>query len=82
MPIIINRRCDEPMRRSKERCITPAYRKWKCSEDCRNCICCIQMDENGNEEKLKKKEQIEMLTKELEKSKKTTADLPSFFYAS
>lgn len=48
-PTIIQRRCDEPMRRSKERCITPAYRKWKCTEDCRNCICCIQMDEQGNE---------------------------------
>lgn len=49
-PTIISRRCDEAMRRSKERCITPAYHKWKCTEDCRNCICCITMDDQGNEQ--------------------------------
>lgn len=46
---IVSRRCDEPMRRSKEKCITPFYRPWRCTEDCRNCFCCIQMDENGTE---------------------------------
>ena len=47
--MIINRRCDEPMRRSKEKCNTPYHKRWKCNEDCKNCICCIQMDEQGNE---------------------------------
>ena len=46
---IVNRRCDEPMRRSKEKCITRLYKPWRCNEDCSNCFCCIQMDENGNE---------------------------------
>jgi len=27
-----------------------AYHKWKCTEDCRNCICCITMDDQGNEQ--------------------------------
>lgn len=49
MPVIVSRRCDEPMRRSKEKCYTPRLRKWRCTEDCRNCICCIQKDENGTE---------------------------------
>ena len=46
---IVKRRCDVPMRRSKEKCITPRLRPWRCPEDCKNCICCIWMDENGNE---------------------------------
>ena len=43
--IIIKRRCDVPMKRSKER-----TRRWKCNKDCRNCFCCIEMDNNGDEE--------------------------------
>lgn len=46
---VIKRRCDEPMRRSKERCNTPFNTRWKCTGDCKNCVCCIWMDENGNE---------------------------------
>lgn len=49
VPVITNRRCDEPMRRSKERCVTPARRPWRCTEDCKNCFCCIYKDELGNE---------------------------------
>lgn len=46
---IISRRCDIPMRRSKERCQTSMRRPWRCTGDCKNCFCCIQMDELGNE---------------------------------
>lgn len=46
-------RCDEPMRRSKERCQTrmgdgKVY-PWQCSGECTTCFCCIVMDEQGNE---------------------------------
>ena len=47
--IAISRRCDEPMRRSKERCNTPFHTRWKCTGNCAGCICCIEKDENGNE---------------------------------
>lgn len=49
-PTVVQRRCDEPMRRSKEKCVTPARRPWRCKSDCKNCICCIWMDENGTEQ--------------------------------
>lgn len=49
IPTIIRRRCDKSMRRSKEKCTTPGRYPWRCTEDCRNCFCCIYMDENGNE---------------------------------
>lgn len=42
---IIKRRCDKPMKRSKER-----TRRWKCNKDCRNCFCCIEMDTSFDEE--------------------------------
>lgn len=47
-------RCDKAMRRSKERCYQPMIfsserRKWKCTEDCRNCICAIVREDNGIE---------------------------------
>ena len=42
---IIKRRCDIPMKRSKER-----TRCWKCNKDCRNCFCCIEMDNGEYEE--------------------------------
>lgn len=44
--IVVHRRCDEPMRRSKEK---PGSR-WKCKGKCKECLCCIEMDFNGNEE--------------------------------
>lgn len=47
--IITRHRCDIPMRRSKERCWTPFDKRWRCTGDCTNCLCCIYMDENGNE---------------------------------
>ena len=46
---IISRRCDKPMRKSKERCNTPYYTRWKCKAKCDECICCIEKDENGME---------------------------------
>ena len=42
---IINRRCDEPMRRSKEK-----THRWKCTGKCKTCICGITIDQEGNEE--------------------------------
>lgn len=47
--LIKSRRCDKAMRRSKERCNTPYYTRWKCKGECRTCICCIVKDENGDE---------------------------------
>lgn len=47
MKLIKHRRCDEPMKRSKDN----AYRhNWHCTGQCKTCICCIVMDSEGNEE--------------------------------
>lgn len=44
---IIKRRCDVPMKRSKEK----AYgHRWKCNGVCKTCICCIVTNESGDEE--------------------------------
>ena len=43
--IVVHRRCDEPMRRSKEK-----THRWKCTGKCKTCICCITIDQEGNEE--------------------------------
>lgn len=49
--MIIRRRCDKPMRKSKERAFLPGDNRihWRCTENCKECICCIETDENGNE---------------------------------
>lgn len=49
MAFIINRRCDVPMRRSKERCRTIYGDKWRCTGECKSCICCIYMADNFKE---------------------------------
>ena len=46
---VISHRCDEPMRRSKEKCWTKDNKRWKCTGDCKNCVCCIAKDANGDE---------------------------------
>ena len=46
---IISRRCDEAMKRSKEKCITPQYRRWRCTGECKTCICCIYQTNDGKE---------------------------------
>lgn len=54
-------RCDEPMRRSKEkaRVINTqivggiSVPKWKCTGDCYNCICGIVTTEDGTESHVK-----------------------------
>ena len=46
---IKSRRCDEPMRRSKEQCDTPGRKPWRCTGDCKNCICSIYKTNNGTE---------------------------------
>ena len=40
---IIKRRCDEAMRRSKEKADGQGD-PFKCAGECKNCICCIEMD--------------------------------------
>lgn len=42
-------RCDKPMRKSKERCYVRSGVHWTCTGECNTCICCIKMDEYGNE---------------------------------
>lgn len=49
LPQIISHRCDKPMRRSKERCYIYAGTHWKCTKDCKNCMCAIFKDEYGGE---------------------------------
>ncbi len=49
MSFIIKRRCDEAMRRSKEKCRTPSGYKWKCTGECKTCICCIYMTQYFHE---------------------------------
>lgn len=45
-----SRRCDKPMRRSKEQCWLSYKKKhWQCTGECKNCICCIERDAYGNE---------------------------------
>ena len=46
---IIDRRCDEAMRRSKEKCYTQYWERWKCTGECKECICCIVKDDHGGE---------------------------------
>lgn len=45
-------RCDTAMRRSKERASNESWKvygipKWKCTEDCENCICGLRKDWKG-----------------------------------
>ena len=48
-------RCDESMKRSKEKCNTPFHSTWKCTGDCKTCICCIVKDANGFEHHMGKR---------------------------
>lgn len=47
---IIDKRCDEPMRRSKEKLNTPYHRPWKCTGKCASCVCCIATLSDGTEQ--------------------------------
>lgn len=47
---IIRRRCDKPMRRSKEQCNTAFNRWWRCTGECKVCICCLITLDDGTEE--------------------------------
>ena len=42
-------RCDVPMRKSKERCLTPSLYRWRCTGECKTCFCAIRKDQYGNE---------------------------------
>ena len=46
---IISRRCDEPMRRSKEQGYIRQGVHWKCTNQCKTCICSIYKTNNGVE---------------------------------
>lgn len=46
---IKSRRCDEPMRRSKERGYIRPGVHWQCTGQCKNCICSIYKTNNGVE---------------------------------
>jgi len=46
---VIDRRCDIPMRRSKEKCYTRYNKPWRCTKDCKNCICCLEKHKDGSE---------------------------------
>lgn len=41
------RKCDKAMRRSKERGLTPFYTRWRCTGDCRNCVCSMVKQVDG-----------------------------------
>ena len=41
------RKCDKAMRRSKERCYIASGRRWRCTEDCSSCICCMEKRYDG-----------------------------------
>lgn len=57
--IIIRRRCDKPMRRSKESAENARGRKqWKCDGRCKECFCCIEQDVDGFESHVNPKSQI------------------------
>lgn len=40
-------KCDKAMRRSKERCLTPFYTRWKCDGDCDSCPCALHKKGDG-----------------------------------
>ena len=42
-------RCDEPMRKSKEKCFVSRRIRWRCDKDCLNCFCCLIKDPDGTE---------------------------------
>lgn len=48
---VIGRRCDKAMKRSKERCFIPSIgrERWRCTGECRSCICCLETLEDGTE---------------------------------
>ena len=47
--LIVSRRCDKQMRRRKQLLNTPFHRRWRCTGDCKHCICCIEVDSMGDE---------------------------------
>lgn len=46
---IIGKRCDIPMRRSKEKCKTLNGDHWKCHGNCDGCFCAIYKYSDGTE---------------------------------
>lgn len=42
-------RCDKPMRKRKEKLMTPLYTQWRCTGDCKGCICALVKSDDGTE---------------------------------
>ena len=47
MKLLVERKCDKAMRRSKERCSTPVYTRWRCTGECQNCVCGMYKKDDG-----------------------------------
>ena len=48
MKLVTNRKCDVPMKRSKEKCNTANHTWWKCTKECSTCICGMYQTEEGD----------------------------------
>lgn len=46
---LIGYRCDVPMKRSKEHGYIRAGVRWRCTGECKTCICCLVKDDSGEE---------------------------------
>lgn len=40
-------KCDEAMRRSKERCYLQEHVRWECKHDCEHCHCALHKNKDG-----------------------------------
>ena len=49
MKSIIRRRCDKPMRRSKEQGYVSEGIPWRCTGECQDCFCCIYTTDDGKD---------------------------------
>ena len=47
MKLLVERKCDKAVRRSKERCSTPVYTRWRCIGECQNCVCGMYKKDDG-----------------------------------
>ena len=48
MKLVTKRKCDEQMKRSKEKCNTANHTWWKCTKECSTCICGMYQTEEGD----------------------------------
>lgn len=45
-------RCDEPMKKSKEKCYAQENVRWVCAKDCEHCVCAMFKKTDGTWEHL------------------------------